>query len=124
MAAAHATRLSKLVPLLGSPVDGEALGAARAIDRALKAGKLDWHDMAADCERGWTVPGAVIGQQSAPLKEWQSIARDCLFQGGGILNSSEADFLRNIAARHNEPSEKQWRWLDAIAAALKGAVTE
>lgn len=37
--------ISKLIPLLGSPVDGEALGAARAIERSLAAQKLDWHDL-------------------------------------------------------------------------------
>ena len=41
-----ADKLSKLIPLLGSPVDGEALSAVRAIDRTLKSAGSDWHDLA------------------------------------------------------------------------------
>lgn len=37
--------LSKVIPLLSSPVDGEVLAAARAIDRKLKAAGCDWHDL-------------------------------------------------------------------------------
>lgn len=40
-------RLQKLIPLLGSDKDGEALGAARAIDRTLRAAGLDFHALAA-----------------------------------------------------------------------------
>ena len=41
-----ADKLGKLIPLLGSPVDGEALSAVRAIDRTLKSAGRDWHDLA------------------------------------------------------------------------------
>lgn len=37
--------LRKLVPLLASDHDGEVVNAARAIGRALKAAKCDWHDL-------------------------------------------------------------------------------
>lgn len=39
-------RLQKLIPLLGSDNDGEALGAARAIGRTLQAAGLDFHALA------------------------------------------------------------------------------
>lgn len=39
-------RLQKLIPLLGSDKDGEALGAARAIERILRAAGLDLHALA------------------------------------------------------------------------------
>ena len=42
-----AERLEKLIPLLGSGNDGEALGAARAIDRTLRSAGLDFHALAA-----------------------------------------------------------------------------
>lgn len=48
MAIAAAPKVARLIPLLGSPVDSEALGAARAIGRALKASGSDWHDLAAE----------------------------------------------------------------------------
>src|SRR5262245_17536388 len=38
------TKLSKLLPLLGSPSVGERAGAAAAIERVLQAHNLDWHD--------------------------------------------------------------------------------
>jgi hypothetical protein len=41
-----ADRLEKLIPLIGSDNDGEALGAARAIDRTLKGAGLDLHALA------------------------------------------------------------------------------
>lgn len=40
-------RLEKLIPLLGSDNDGAALGAARAIERTLRAASLDFHALAA-----------------------------------------------------------------------------
>jgi hypothetical protein len=39
-------RLAKAIPLLGSPVDAEALGAARALARILEAAGHDLHDLA------------------------------------------------------------------------------
>ncbi|MEH3117017.1 MAG: hypothetical protein PGN25_05235 [Methylorubrum populi] len=39
-------KLTKLIPLLGSDKDGEALGAARAIGRTLKSAGLDLHALA------------------------------------------------------------------------------
>jgi hypothetical protein len=42
-----AERIEKLIPLLGSDNDGEALGAARAIERTLRAAGLDFHALAA-----------------------------------------------------------------------------
>lgn len=36
-----------LVPVLGAPIDGEALGACRAIGRTLTSAGLDFHDLAA-----------------------------------------------------------------------------
>ena len=46
MTPALARRLGKAVALLGSPEDGEALAAARAIGRTLTAAGMDWHGFA------------------------------------------------------------------------------
>lgn len=47
-----AERLEKLILLLGSSNDGEALGAARAIDRTLRSAGLDFHALAASVRPG------------------------------------------------------------------------
>jgi hypothetical protein len=39
--------ISRLIPRLGSPHDGEVVATARAIERVLKSEKRDWHDVAA-----------------------------------------------------------------------------
>jgi len=39
--------VARLIPRLGSPFDGEIVATVRAIARALKSQKLDWHDLAA-----------------------------------------------------------------------------
>jgi hypothetical protein len=44
--------VGKLVRLLGSDKDHEALGAARALKRVLTSVKLDLHDLAGLIERG------------------------------------------------------------------------
>jgi hypothetical protein len=40
-------KLQKLIPMLGSPVDGERLAATHAIERAMRAVGLTFHDLAA-----------------------------------------------------------------------------
>jgi hypothetical protein len=37
--------LARLIPLLASPVDGEVIATARAIERTLRSASLDWHDL-------------------------------------------------------------------------------
>jgi hypothetical protein len=41
-----AHQLGKMVLMLSSDHDGEVVNAARAIDRVLRANRLDWHDLA------------------------------------------------------------------------------
>jgi hypothetical protein len=45
-------KLCPLVRMLGSPVDGEALNAARAIGRVLQSAGSDFHDLARALETG------------------------------------------------------------------------
>ena len=44
---AIAQTIGKLIPRLASDHDGEVVATARAIERLLKAGGRDWHDLAA-----------------------------------------------------------------------------
>ena len=48
---AIAPRVGALLRMMASPIDGEALGAARAIDRTLKGAGVDWHALADVVER-------------------------------------------------------------------------
>lgn len=45
-------KLRPLVRMLGSPIDGEALNAARAIGRVLQSAGSDFHDLARALEAG------------------------------------------------------------------------
>lgn len=109
-------RLAKLVPILGSDKPGEVQAAVSAIGRLLAVDGNDWHDLAAAMVRGWTVPAK--SPVATSEYEWQHMARACL-KAHGSLSIPQVDFLRNMALRHTPPSEAQWRWLDAIAQAMK-----
>lgn len=62
-----AGKVARLVPLLGSPNDGEALGAARAIGRVLKASGEDWHRLAAELLH--PAPAAILDQARRSRRE-------------------------------------------------------
>lgn len=123
MALAHvAPKLAPLVRMLGSPVDGEALAACRAIGRTLDTAGVDFHDLADVVERA-ALPVVVDKplEEPAPapeLKPWQSTAMNCIRAGMGRLKPAELDFLRGMAHWPSEPSDKQIRWLNAITSAL------
>ena len=51
-----ATKAAKLLPMLSADHDGEVIGAARAIDRVLKAAGLDWHTLAETVTRSAPSP--------------------------------------------------------------------
>src|SRR5262249_58133817 len=75
-----APTISKLVRLLGSDQDQEALGAARALKRVLSSASLDLHDLAKvlefsirhDARRATaTTHNRSSGLQEAPGTPWQ-----------------------------------------------------
>lgn len=67
MMLASAGKVARLVPLLGSPNDGEALGAARAIGRVLKAAGEDWHRLAAELLQ--PAPAVIHDHNRRPRRE-------------------------------------------------------
>ena len=120
--ATAAPRLAKLIPMLGTDRDGEIVGTVHAIRRTLKSAGCDLHDLALVVERA-ALPVVVDQprQEPAPapeLKPWQLTAMHCIRAGMGRLKPAELDFLRGMVHWLGEPSEKQARWLDAIASAL------
>ncbi|MCJ2039553.1 hypothetical protein MKK55_11460 [Methylobacterium sp. J-059] len=72
-------KVRRIVPALGSPVDGEALGACRAIGRTLGAVGLDYHDLARAIPTGPTnVDNVHVGSCSAPkwdAAQWRSASK-------------------------------------------------
>jgi hypothetical protein len=115
-----APRIAPLVRMLGSSVDGETLGACRAIRCTLNTAGYDYHDLALVVERA-ALPVVAEPPRQEPestAKPWQDVARDRLRRGAGRLNEAEMDFLRSMATWPSEPSGKQERWLDAIAMSL------
>ena len=124
-----ASKLSPLVRMLGSPIDGEALAACRAIGRTLNTAGCDWHDLALVVERAGlpVVVDVNHPHQEAPpapeLSPWQILAMDCIRAGTGRLKPAELDFLRSMLHWPGKPSEKQARWLDAIASVLGHGVS-
>ncbi|MBP0466208.1 hypothetical protein J5Y09_19940 [Roseomonas sp. PWR1] len=67
MNAGQARRIGKAVALLGSPVDGEAVAAARAIGRTLEAAGMDWPAFGAVVE-------AALRQRAAPAFTFATLA--------------------------------------------------
>jgi hypothetical protein len=131
--------------LLASPSDGEALAAARAIVRTLKATGADIHTLA---ERVENVNGGKLSE--AEMKKlynagyedgmravenrstgdfhnvdgtpnWHEIARFCQ-QNDSKLRENERQFISDMAARSvwREPTEKQAKWLRSIFYRLGG----
>ena len=102
--------LGKLVRLLASPVDGEVIGAGRALDRGL-ANNGGFHHLASVIEEHWQPPPA------EPKPEWwQTLAARLLEHPEILLGSCERDFLRNIQRSPVPPTNRQVKWLNDIAA--------
>lgn len=97
--------LAKLVRLLASDKDGEALGAVYAIRRLLRTNKRDLHDLAAIIEHArplappiddlppWRVMLAAVEEHSARLKP------------------KDRAFVYSLGRWHGGLSDKQKKWL-------------
>jgi hypothetical protein len=105
-----APKLAKLLPVLASPADGEVVGAARAIDRTLRANGCDWHDLAAALERH--VDSGELPESVHDVAAW------CLARGGDLA-AKERAFLENMLS-WRQPSPGQRKWLCDIFARLRG----
>src|SRR5262245_35195115 len=123
-----APQVTKLLRLLASPIDGEALGAARALKRVLSSASLDLHDLAKvlefsirhDARRAAaTAHNRSSGLQEAPGAPWQvremlRYCRDHAIQ----LSPKEYDFVATLTNRRGPPSERQLEWLCSIYSRL------
>lgn len=100
-----AQTIGKLIPRLASNHDGEVVATARAIERLLKAGGRDWHDLAASV--------CVV-----PVSDWRREAAFCA-DHASELNDREWDFIATLVRRSEIPTPKQLRWLCDIGARLR-----
>ena len=133
-------RVVKLVPVLGSPSEGEALGACRAIGRTLRGAGQDFHALAAAIRTSgsataqaaprtepWMRPApAYRPSRSQPWTftprqsaEHKRIAQRCLAADCGRLRSRERDFLESVIASRRELTIAQLDWLNDIALSLE-----
>jgi hypothetical protein len=96
-----ADRLAKLLGMIGSHHDGEALAAARKAHQCLHQLGLTWRDVIRVPEHVHDCAG------------WQHMARACCAQAHR-LSAREFDFINNIAMARVEPSPKQVQWLRDI----------
>ena len=108
-------KIALLIPLLGSDVDGEVVGAARAIERTLKAAGRDWHDLAAQLAP--TVPSRELTSE-----DWRADLRLAAMRFNYLVER-EQSFIASLteSTRWRAPSVKQEAWLADIASRLRRA---
>jgi hypothetical protein len=70
--------IARLIPRLASPFDHEVTATARAIERALKSQKLDWHDVAAAVSAPRSRPPCVAESNDATqMRAWlEAVSRE------------------------------------------------
>jgi hypothetical protein len=124
----QAVRLGKLIRLLSSDKDGEALGAARALARVLAEAGADFHHLAEIVETHWSAPIVVdlFEQHRDPpakqsTKPWQLEAEQLLKYREVLLGSRELDFLQNMKQSRTAPTAAQEKWMRDIAARRRAA---
>jgi hypothetical protein len=111
-------KIALLIPLLGSDVDGEVVGAARAIERTLKASGRDWHDLAAQLANG--EHDRRFERRSTD--DWRADLRLAATRFN-YLAERDQSFIASLteSARWREPTAKQQQWLSDIAQRLRRA---
>lgn len=121
-------RLSRLLGMMGSNADGEALNAARAADRLVRQHGLTWPDVIVGCFTSGYAAGFDDGFDDGLAegkRECIEIAEDdpthtvkarrCL-DDLDDLTAREREFLRDMMQWRRRVSPKQSSWLDAIYA--------
>src|SRR5262249_47412979 len=89
---------AKLVRLLASDLDGEVLGAVRALKSTLRAAELDLHDRANIVEFS-----PHRGMLAASPREMIKCCRTC----PELLTSKELAFVHSMARWHGTPTQRQ-----------------
>jgi hypothetical protein len=83
---ADRARLARLLGMIGSAHDNEALNAARLANRLVRDRRMQWADVL-------NVPTA-----TDPLADWRAAAAACVRSPPGILTTWERDFARSLVS--------------------------
>lgn len=113
-----APKLAKIIPLLASPRDQEALAALRALRRALEIAGADIHQFTDIIVASLPQPLRQSQAEKQPpprpnLKRdypWQEIAVWCL-NVAEVLSDTESGFLRSMTYKVDAPTYRQEAWL-------------
>lgn len=109
-------RVRMLLPLIGSPIDGEALAACNAIVKTLAAAGLDLNDLAAVIHCSSEAKPNTLRATHLAF----DLARTCRDLERGILSARERAFVGEMVRRgRRSPSPKQARWLGDIYAKIQ-----
>ena len=110
------SKLKRLIPLLGSPHDGEALAARNMIVRELASGKCDLHDLAGSLPCDIAPPPEKLLRRDGPLHSFGDLARAARDLDRGRLSLTERAFIVDMVAKGFSfwPSARQAQWLDDI----------
>jgi hypothetical protein len=111
-------RIAKLVRLLASDRDGEALSAARALGRTL-AGFGGLNHLGDLIETHWHPPVAPKPEPEPIKPDWHVLAARLLKYPEILLGSRERSFLHNMQRSRTAPTTAQWKWLHDIEARLE-----
>jgi hypothetical protein len=109
---AIASKISKLLPRLGSNHDGEVVATARAIERVLRGAGHDWHDL---------VPALLpppVQPDAVDLWTDKSTVRWC-FHRRNLLSPRDCRFIKDLTGWHKPLSSAQRKWLHDIVAKLE-----
>ena len=129
-------KITRIMPLMGSPVDGEALGAVRAVGRILEHSGLTYCDLAAAIPQGAPSHGLGDGR-FGPVPAYKPRRRKIyVFTPGqtahhrriaiwlrdnerGRLSQKEREFVANVAGWRRELTIAQADWLVDLVARVE-----
>jgi hypothetical protein len=107
-------RLARLLGMLGSDHDGEALNAARMADRLVREAGVTWFDVTAPAICGRASVSQPDDSIDIIRRDWRGAAPWCLRHGRHALRDKDRDFLHTIAGYRHRPSDAQLVWLQGL----------
>ena len=112
-------RVTRLLPLLASPIDGEALNTRDAILKTLAAVGLDLNDLAAVISAAGE-PSPIARRDATAAPGFFDMARACRDRDRGRLEARERTFVADMVRKGSlPPSPRQAQWLGDIFAKLQ-----
>lgn len=115
LSTADRSTIAKLLGLIGSDHDAEALAAARKANELVKARNGTWPEVLGLGEAPPTPP--------PPEADHVALARDLLGKGRGVCTRWEMDFLRGVLA-FKTLSDQQQRTLNGIREKVEAATAD